>query len=53
MNNLKPEAKSETPNKTGFIQRIIGKIDASMKAKADAKSEESCCSGKGKDGKCC
>jgi hypothetical protein len=51
-NNLKP---SDTP-KPGFFKRILTKMDAAMKEKADEQAKNSsCCSGddKGKGGKCC
>ena len=45
------ECKSE--KKPGFFGRIFQKMDASMKAKAEAKGE-SCCGGDdSKGGKCC
>jgi len=39
----------------GLFGRIFKKLDDSMKAKADEKSQESCCGGDddGKGGKCC
>ncbi|CAA6690059.1 MULTISPECIES: hypothetical protein [unclassified Lentimonas] len=47
-NNLKPEAKA------GFFTRMFTKLDNSMKAKADEKAKNSCCSGDdSKGGKCC
>jgi len=41
--------------KPGLFKRIFTKMDDAMKAKADEKSQSSCCGGdsKGKDGKCC
>lgn len=41
--------------KPGFFKKMMGKLDASMKEKANAKSQQSngCCSGSDKGGKCC
>lgn len=49
-NKLQP-----APEKPGFFTRILNKVDASMKAKADEASKSECCSGdkKDKSGKCC
>ena len=53
--HLKPQESSEA--KPGFFARIFTKMDSAMKEKADAKAQNSCCSGdskgKGKGGKCC
>jgi hypothetical protein len=54
MDDLKPiENKTET--KPGFFARILNKVDASMKAKADEAAKQSCCpdNKNGKGGKCC
>lgn len=50
-----PASHKETqPEKTGFFQRIFTKLDDSMKAKADEKAQNGCCSGKDDKGnKCC
>ena len=58
------EEKSHTPEKNpsekaepeGFFKRIFTKMDTAMKAKAEAQSNNACCSGDqsdGKGGKCC
>lgn len=39
--------------KTGFIGRMINKIDEKMKAKADEKAEQSCCGGDDNKGSGC
>ena len=49
---LKPVEQPEV--KQGFFSRIFTKLDNSMKAKAEEKAQNSCCSGTdGKGGKCC
>jgi hypothetical protein len=54
---MNTETKKETQSngaKPGIFKRIFTKLDASMKAKADAAAKNSCCSGKdGKGDKCC
>ncbi len=47
--------EEKTAEKPGFFKRLIEKLDAAMKQKADAKAGGGCCSGddKGKGGKCC
>ncbi len=47
--------KDRTAEKPGLFKRIVSKVDAAMKQKAEAKAQEnSCCGGKdGKGGKCC
>lgn len=49
--------KPETNEKPGFFKRIVDKVDASMKKKADEKTLQSGCCGSeesdGKGGKCC
>lgn len=48
----KPEASSA--EKPGLFKRLFTKLDESMKEKAEAKAENSCCKGSdGKGGKCC
>lgn len=48
-----PSKQAEESN-PGFFKRIFTKIDESMKEKADAKAQDSCCGGSdGKGGKCC
>lgn len=48
------KAAESGTGKPGFFQRIFTKLDQSMKEKADAKAQNSCCSGSdGKGGKCC
>lgn len=48
------KAAESGTEKPGFFQRIFTKLDQSMKEKADAKAQNSCCSGSdGKGGKCC
>lgn len=50
--DLKPQ--ESTQEKPGFFGRMFQKLDDSMKAKADAKAQDNCCSGSdGKGGKCC
>lgn len=40
--------------KPGWIARLVNKLDASMKAKADQKATPGCCCDDGKGGgKCC
>jgi hypothetical protein len=40
--------------KPGFFKRLVRKLDAAMKTKAEEKAEQgSCCSGNDKSGKCC
>ena len=52
-NKLKPE-EAQPEAKSGFFARMFTKLDNSMKAKADEKAQNSCCSGSdGKGGKCC
>ena len=56
MNNKLQPTPAPSDTKPGFFQRILTKVDAAMKAKADAQAKNSsCCSGddKGKGGKCC
>lgn len=49
---LKPQATNAP--KQGFFARAFTKLDNAMKAKADAKAQNSCCSDSdGKGGKCC
>lgn len=45
----------QSPQKRGFISRLIEKLDQSMKQQAEEKSKQgnSCCGGKGNGGKCC
>ena len=51
--DLKP-AESQAQAQPGFFARMFTKLDNSMKAKADEKAQNSCCSGSnGKGGKCC
>jgi len=54
MNDLKP-IENKTEPKPGFFGRILKKMDASMKAKADEAAKNECCSGDKNDkgGKCC
>ena len=54
-NKLQPTESSQPEAKAGFFTRIFTRLDNSMKAKADEKAKNSCCSGddKGKGGKCC
>ncbi|NCG09055.1 MAG: hypothetical protein GWO81_05740 [Verrucomicrobia bacterium] len=53
------KAASETaakPEPEGFFKRIFTKMDTAMKAKAEAQSDNACCSddqSDGKGGKCC
>lgn len=48
------EAKAESTEKPGLFKKLFTKLDESMKEKADAKGESSCCNGDdGKGGKCC
>jgi hypothetical protein len=49
-NKLQP-----APKKSGLFTRILNKVDASMKAKADEAAKSDCCSGgkNGKGDKCC
>jgi len=49
-NKLQPPTE-----KPGFFTRILNKVDASMKSKADEAATSECCSDdkKGKGGKCC
>lgn len=51
-----PETNETTEKQPGLFGRIFRKLDDSMKAKADEKSQQSCC-GEGDDdgrgGKCC
>ncbi|WP_309397350.1 hypothetical protein [Cerasicoccus maritimus] len=54
MSTQKVEKEAKKPEaKPGFFTRIISKLDSSMKEKADAKAQQSCCGGDGKGGKCC
>lgn len=49
----KPSEKAEPE---GFFKRIFTKMDTAMKAKAEAQSNNACCSGDqsdGEGGKCC
>ena len=49
----KPSKKAEPE---GFFKRIFTKMDTAMKAKAEAQSDNACCSrdkDDGKGGKCC
>ncbi|NQY32247.1 MAG: hypothetical protein HRT56_03645 [Coraliomargarita sp.] len=49
---LKPVEQPEA--KGGFFSRMFTKLDNSMKAKADEKAQNSCCSGTDSKGnKCC
>ena len=49
----KPAVEGDSP-RSGFFRRIFTKLDESMKEKADAKVQNSCCDGDdGKGGKCC
>ncbi|MBC2607855.1 hypothetical protein [Pelagicoccus albus] len=48
-----PKTETQTPEKKGFFTRIVNKIDGVMKEKADQKSQQGCCGGDGKGGKCC
>lgn len=48
-----PKATS-AEEKPGLFKKLFTKLDESMKEKADAKGESSCCNGDdGKGGKCC
>lgn len=56
----KTETEATKPSQSeekqpGLFGRIFKKLDDSMKQKADAKSQQSCCGGdsNGKGGKCC
>jgi len=53
MSNQPTETSKE--KKAGFFGKIFEKLDASMKQKADEKSQKgsSCGGGDGKGGKCC
>lgn len=43
-----------TPDrKSGFFERLFGKLDKAMKEKAEEKAKDSCCGDDGKGGKCC
>lgn len=49
-----PKNAEQTAKKPGFFGRILQKIDASMKQKAEQKSKSDCCGGdNSKGGKCC
>ena len=53
--NKVTEQKAGQAGKQGWMARLVEKLDASMKAKAEIKSQSSCCcadDGKG-GGKCC
>lgn len=54
-NETKEQPQSTKTKKPGFFQKVVSKLDASMKDKADAKAQQSsgCCSGSDKGGKCC
>lgn len=49
--NPTPKTTESSSQPTGFFARIFGKLDASLKQKADKKQASSCCGDKG--GKCC
>ena len=59
MNKTKNDIKDLKPAESQaqaqrFFARMFTKLDNSMKAKADEKAQNSCCSGSdGKGGKCC
>jgi hypothetical protein len=58
MSEIKTEtgkSSQQTEKQPGLFGRIFKKLDDSMKAKADEKSQKSCCGGDddGKGGKCC
>lgn len=42
-----------TEKQPGFFQRMLQKLDQSLKQKADEKSQESCCGTDSKGDKCC
>lgn len=51
-NQTEPKAKST--EKPGLFKKLFTKLDESMKEKAEAKAQNSCCNGDdGKGGKCC
>jgi len=53
-NKLQPTETPKPEAKAGFFTRIFTSLDNRMKAKADEKAKNSCCSGDdGKGGKCC
>ena len=53
MNDLKP-IKKTSEEKPGFFKRILTKMDASMKEKANkAAAENKCCGTDSKGNKCC
>jgi hypothetical protein len=51
----KTETNQTAEKQPGLFGRIFKKLDASMKQKADANSQQGCCGGDddGKGGKCC
>lgn len=52
----KPSDASLNSEPEGFFKRIFTKMDDAIKAKAEAQSDNACCSGDqgdGKGGKCC
>lgn len=52
-NEPKPAAEAQAP-KRGFFARLLNKLDASMKQKAETQAKQgSCCGGNSKGGKCC
>ena len=49
-----PSRRKGPEREKGFFGRLIERLDASMKEKADRKSQQACCGGKDdKGGKCC
>tara|TARA_B100000941_G_C28219189_1_gene405830 strand:- start:321 stop:488 length:168 start_codon:yes stop_codon:yes gene_type:complete len=55
MKSTENNSQAKTEDRPGFFKRMVIKLDSSMKAKADAKAEEPCCSSSDdkKNGKCC
>ena len=52
--NTPPTEAPASAKKPGLFGLIFQKLDDSMKQKADAQSQQSCCGGKDdKGGKCC
>lgn len=56
VDTLERTEAAKAAKKPGFFGRLMGKLDAAMKAKAEEKAKEGCCCGDddtGKGGKCC